>query len=104
MEPPRQIYKDLRKVSWGGLVHLGGVLDRLGGVFGRLGDLFGPSWGVLGASWERSGACLGPLGLFKPYGQRFETSRLVPAKCSGRDFMPPRLFKPNGSRLPGHSS
>ena len=55
MEPPRQIYKDLRKVSWGGLVHLGGVLDRLGGVFGRLGDLFGPSWGVLGASWERHG-------------------------------------------------
>ena len=62
MEPPRQIYKDLRKVSWGGLVHLGDVLDRLGGVFGRLGDLFGPSWGVLGASWGRLGASWGIFG------------------------------------------
>ena len=27
MEPPRQIYKDLRKVSWGGLVHHIGLMS-----------------------------------------------------------------------------
>ena len=64
MEPPRQIYEDLRKVSWGGVRRHGGVLDRLGaslGVLGTSSRRFGASWERLGASWGVLGASWGVL-------------------------------------------